>query len=579
MKLGVVGAAWILSAFAVASHGGESLTPDEVAASAARIDAAVDKAVAVEKAERIKHGLPVDIPAEPVDDAAFLRRACVDLCGRLPTAKEASAFITDSSPRHGKRARMIDRLLREPAAGDWRFQRMAEPLRVKSDVLGVSQETFVQWLRDAMRKDVPFDQLMAQMLGARGTLADDPAAGFLLQDRGRVEVTTAEITRAFLAADIHCAGCHDHPFADWTQRQFYEFAACFNFVQAALPTDPRRRDRTAALPAVAQNAAAFADLELGAIPHPMTFPDNYKYSDGKPGEILPPSYLPLTNYRAGDPRGAFVARPSAKRLRDELVLWLTGRQNQRFTAVAAVRIWDWMFGIPRRGPGAGVQAGSSDPMPPHQLWSGKGCGQAVELNYDAWMSQHPAFVTALRSEFEGCGCRLGEFQKVLAHTQAYQEAALETTAMGDLAILPAPVLRRLPAEVVWDALVSWLPPLAREGLWQASLDLPQVPAADHPLRILGRGTREWADESRPAISHAVARMMAASPIVEEAVASDSALLVSADVDQLFLRVLGRLPSEPERLSAAAYADSAAAGEGLPGIAWALLNTEEFLFYR
>src|SRR5262245_54966654 len=51
-------------------------------------------------------------PAGPADDAAFLRRIYLDLCGTIPSADEAAAFLKDTTA--DKRARLIDRLLDDP---------------------------------------------------------------------------------------------------------------------------------------------------------------------------------------------------------------------------------------------------------------------------------------------------------------------------------------------------------------------------------------------------------------------------------------------------------------------------------
>jgi hypothetical protein len=370
-----------------------------------------------------------------------------------------------------------------------------------------------------------------------------------------------------LGADIHCAGCHDHPFSDVTQREFYEFAACLNVVRP--PADKGRED-----------AAWFARLELGESALPLRLSRNYKYRDGKPGDVVSRRYLRVWGREEGDPIHALEARPSNDRLRDEVALWLTGRQNPRFSAVAAMRVWGWMFGTPEEGRPANLRGDPEEVDAPQAIWKNQGCGKAAKFDhYESWLEDRQDFVGALRIEFEACGCRLGEFQRILANTQAYQREMLSPVPVGPVPLLlPAPVFRRLPSEVVWDALVSWLPPQAQTDAWQTSLALPQVPAAEHPLRILGRGTREWADESQPAISHAVARLMIAAPIVDRITAPGSALLSSADVEQLFLGILGRRPSETERASAAAFARSDPE-DGLPGLAWALLNTKEFLFYR
>jgi hypothetical protein len=38
----------------------------------------------------------------------------------------------------------------------------------------------------------------------------------------------AYTTQVFLATQLACAMCHDHPFDRWSQRQFYELAAFLN---------------------------------------------------------------------------------------------------------------------------------------------------------------------------------------------------------------------------------------------------------------------------------------------------------------------------------------------------------------
>src|SRR5579871_4133246 len=52
-------------------------------------------------------------PVARADDGEFLRRASLDLVGRIPTAAEARDFLDDPDP--GKRAALVNRLLDSPA--------------------------------------------------------------------------------------------------------------------------------------------------------------------------------------------------------------------------------------------------------------------------------------------------------------------------------------------------------------------------------------------------------------------------------------------------------------------------------
>ena len=70
-------------------------------------------------------------------DAVFLRRACLDLTGTLPSAEEAKAFIQSSDKN--KRVALVDRLLdRSEHVDYWALK--------WSDILRVNELTSTQWL-------------------------------------------------------------------------------------------------------------------------------------------------------------------------------------------------------------------------------------------------------------------------------------------------------------------------------------------------------------------------------------------------------------------------------------------------
>src|SRR5205823_11406184 len=60
-----------------------------------------------------KVGMP---PSEVCDDSTFIRRASVDIAGRLPTPEETKKFLAEDGP---KRERWIDHLLELPEYADY----------------------------------------------------------------------------------------------------------------------------------------------------------------------------------------------------------------------------------------------------------------------------------------------------------------------------------------------------------------------------------------------------------------------------------------------------------------------------
>src|SRR5205814_9231172 len=90
-------------------------------------------------------------PSGPCDDATFLRRVTVDLCGRLPTADEARAFLADTAA--DKRARLIDRLLDSPDYPAHFAMRWGSILR-NSNLAGANQAAYAfhDWIKDMIAR-------------------------------------------------------------------------------------------------------------------------------------------------------------------------------------------------------------------------------------------------------------------------------------------------------------------------------------------------------------------------------------------------------------------------------------------
>ena len=162
----------------------------------------------------------------PAADEVFLRRVWLDLAGRAPTGAEAAAFLDDPDPR--KRAKLIDALLASEAHVSHAFNQWADILRLKSrytNTANVVPAAYARWLRESLRTNKPYDRFVREMLSAKGLAWDDGAVGYYLRDPGMPLDNLALTSRVFLGTRIECAQCHDHPFDQWKQTQFYRLAA------------------------------------------------------------------------------------------------------------------------------------------------------------------------------------------------------------------------------------------------------------------------------------------------------------------------------------------------------------------
>jgi len=187
--------------------------------SAAELTARIDESVAaVWKREKVS-------PAPPTNDSEFLRRVYLDLCGTIPRGDEATAFLNDTTV--DKREKLIDRLLDDPRfaqhqADVWDqvlFGR--NPPGYQTNVRGAFQE----WLRKQFKQNTPYDQWVGAILRAEGNSVDDGAPMWFCQYSRKPEDATEAITQKFLGIQLQCARCHDHPFEEWTQLDFYGMAA------------------------------------------------------------------------------------------------------------------------------------------------------------------------------------------------------------------------------------------------------------------------------------------------------------------------------------------------------------------
>jgi hypothetical protein len=222
----------LAAALAVMAIPAFAAEPDakESAALAARIDQLLSERWA---AASVK---PVDMAS----DAEFLRRIYLDLAGMIPPAHVTREFLDDKSP--DKRQKLIEKLLtgsRYVSNFTIFWRSVLLPESANGDNLGL-RFSFEAWLRARLEQNAGFDRMAREILATapprrRGQLGGEELVpndqitplAFDQANEGKPENLAGSTARLFLAVKLECAQCHNHPHAEWTQEQFWAYAAFF----------------------------------------------------------------------------------------------------------------------------------------------------------------------------------------------------------------------------------------------------------------------------------------------------------------------------------------------------------------
>ena len=400
----------------------------KLAQAAARIDILVN--AGLEKAQQKPNPL--------ASDEQFVRRVYLDIAGRIPTSAETLAFLAETSL--SKRAKLIDVLLESDGYRSHLFNYFADMMRVTDAANKVRYYTYQDWLKGQITVNRPWDEIVHEMMTADGKLLENGATGYLLRDAGMRLDNLSLTLSTFLGANVSCAQCHDHPFADWTQRDFYEMAAFFGATETygtrgtkgnnskemrqALNMIDDRRTQQQARNVLRVNAMAVVDTGE----NDLTLPHDYQYDDAAPGDAVAPKLISWSD--AAPPTLPAFSTPETGEdeaaLRRRFADWMTAPENPRFAMTIANRLWKRAFGV-------GVREPVTDLDVPEA-------------------SVNPALLRHLAAEMVRLDFDLKQFMRLLYNTQTYQREATSYELTDNTPYLfPGPILRRMSAEQAWDS--------------------------------------------------------------------------------------------------------------------------------
>lgn len=250
-------------------------------------------------------------PAPRCDDEAFLRRATLDVVGRLPTPAERETYL--SQPSLDRRDRLIERLLASDDFADYWTYRWSDVLTINGNRLPpAGVKSYYDWIHESVQENKPWNQFVHEIITAVGASDQQGEVNFYSLNQSPEEMTE-NACQAFLGLSIGCAKCHNHPLEKWTNDQYYAMANLFARVRAkGWGGDGRDGDGLRTL---------YVSTS-GELLQPKT---------GKPQPPAPLDAPPLEFDDKNDRRLA-------------LAEWMTGADNPYFARAVANRIWGNFFG-------------------------------------------------------------------------------------------------------------------------------------------------------------------------------------------------------------------------------------------
>ncbi len=475
------------------------------------------------------------VPSRRADDATFLRRAYVDVIGRVPTLDEARAFLSDKSPN--KREKLIDHLLAQPEYADYWANKWADLLRPNPYRVGIKAVFNLDgWIRDSFRRDMPYDEFVRTIVTAKGGTFDrGPATIF--RDRREPEEIAPMVSQLFLGIRLECAKCHHHPFESWGQEQFYEFAAFFAKVG---------RKGTGLSPPISGSQEFVFAGKSGTVKHPIS---------GKALEPKPLFGSVKTSEESTDPR-------------ESLARWMTAPENAYFANVMANRVWVDLMG-----------RGIVEPIDDLRATNPPSNGPLLD---------------ALGADFRASGFKIKSLIKTIMMSSVYGlDSEPNSRNISDTRDFSRHYRQRLRAEVIIDAIGditeipnsfnATAPGTRATGIWTHRTPSVSLDTFGRPDPNQDPPCERTSDTSVVQALH-----LMNAPDLQKKLTSDEgrvARLAKSKqspgeiVEELYLIAYGRLPTPDEqRFGLSLFADGKADRRAaIEDLLWALLNTPEFVF--
>lgn len=523
-------------------------------------------------------------------DAVFVRRVYLDLLGTLPTAKEARDFIENKDERN-KRQLLVDQLLARDEFADYWAMKWGDILRIKAEfpvnLWPNAAQAYHHWVRESIASNKSYDEFVRGLLTASGSNFRVGPVNFYRAVQNRTPEEIARVVAlTFMGARAE----------NWPSNQLQGMAVFFSQI-GYKPTGEWKEEHVfwnpfgtnvmkvsgapgqASIAVLSSNAVqTSAPMTTVSVPLDAVFPDGTKV------------HLSVDK----DPREVFAD-------------WLTRAKNPWFARAISNRIWAWLMG--------------------------RGIIQEPDDIRDDNPPSNPALLEYLEKEMVAHHYNLKNFYRLILTSKTYQLVPMPLIA-GDVKKQPIGyAIRRLEAEVIIDAINKvvgasdlYTSPIP-EPFTYIPKGMPAVKIADgsitsSSLALFGRSARATGMENERDNKPTPAQwlyLLNSSEIQRKLEQGTNLQSIISGrrkpvevLDEIYLTVLSRFPTPEEAKVVWGYIQEARTGptqkaekaekplgvnrpgkqrrmlnatrksglrvrEGWIDIAWALINSEEFLY--
>ena len=494
-------------------------------------------------------------PSAVSDDLTFLRRVSLDVTGSLPSSDTARSFLSDK--RKDKRSILIEELLKSEEYASFWALKWADLLRVEEKTLdSKGVEKIYGWLKEMIGSGKPLDQFTKDILCATGSTYSNPPANFYRALRAPVNRAEA-VAQVFIGTRINCAKCHDHPFENVRQDDYYRFAAIFDAIDYEI-IENKRKDGF--------DKHRFVGEQVIKLVSADKFQNKF-LKDPRTKKPPEPGFLDSSS----GPIKSFDNRL------EEVADWITS--HPRFAKVQANRIWSNLVGQPLVDPIDDVR----------------------ETN----PASNPELLQFLSKELIESGFDQKHLIRLITNSITYQlssDPGLVLNVGTDLTFARAKVMR-YPAEVIIDAAhksMSIESEFSDSFKSKSAITMPGVDSVhlsknphenDKFLKIFGKPARltnsdaERSNETTLAQVFELTAGKTLNTILSHQENKIGQLLKNGKddleiIDELYWSILTRPPVDEEWSAFLSYLNmSSNRRSALEDVAWSLLNAKEFLLRR